>query len=193
MFFDVLDQFIDTVRTEKIDRDATEGAKVDNFIDEDIIDEILDIFLLAYYEGVKEAGEELMMTIEPSVEEAQEIINRPTDGKTFEERVREYLEGEMGNATGSPADAIARVIETDGVRIYNEAKLSAGIKGGAKWKVWNTMEDMRVRDTHSFLEGVSAPIDGKFYTYDGDSAQAPGQFEKASNNCNCRCVITLRK
>ena len=31
--------------------------------------------------------------------------------------------------------------------------------------------------------------DDYFYTYDGDHASAPGLFELAENNVNCRCEL----
>jgi hypothetical protein len=49
--------------------------------------------------------------------------------------------------------------------------------------------DNRVRDTHFYLEGMTVDINDKFYTYDGDSAYRPGGFEKAENNCGCRCLL----
>ena len=189
MFFDELDAFLDSVRTQKIAHSEEKRPEVD----EDIIDELLDLYLLAFYEGSKDAAKELMIDIEPSVKDAQEVINKPIDGKTYKDRVRDYVSGNMGGTTGSPADAIARVAETDSVRIYNESKLLTAKKGGATTKTWWTMEDNRVRDTHYPLDGVSVPIDGLFYTYDGDKAPAPAQFEKASNNVNCRCWLTFSK
>ena len=188
MFFDTLDQFLDAFRTEKIDRSEEKTP----LGEEDIIDELLDLFLLAFYEGSKDAGKELMMDIEPSVEEAEKVINKPIDGKTFRDRVHDYVNGNMGDTTGTPAEAIARVAETDSVRIYNESKLNTGKKYGATQKTWHTMEDWRVRDTHSVLEGVTVPIDGYFYTYTGAKAQAPSQFGDAAEDVNCRCWLTVK-
>lgn len=189
MYFDELDKFLDTVRTLKIAR-SEEKVQVE---EEDIIDEMLDLYLLGFYEGAKDAGKELGVEVDPSVEEAREVIDRPIAGKTFRERVRDYLHGNMVDTTGTPEEAIARVAETDAVRIYNESKLNTAKKNGANNKTWHTMEDNRVRDTHIFLSEVTVPIDGLFYTYDGDKAPAPAQFESASNNVNCRCWLTFSK
>lgn len=188
MFFDELDQFLYGFRERKF---AESGAKRKEE-EEDIIDELLDLYLLAYFEGSKDAAEELMIDAEPSVEDAERVINKPVADKTFRERVRGYLSGDMGETTGTPAEAIARVAETDSVRIYNEAKLSTALAHGATEKTWHTMGDEKVRDTHELLDGVTSPIDGMFYTYDGDRAAAPGQFMDASNNVNCRCWLTVK-
>lgn len=189
MFFDELDRFIDSVRTRNIGHSEAKTPQEE----EDIIDELLDLYLLAYWEGSREAAEELMFDTEPSVEQAKEAIERPIAGKTFRERVHDYLNGDMGDTTGPPAEAIARVAETDAIRIFNEAGLETAKKAGAKTKTWETMEDPKVRDTHFFLQGVSAPIDGYFYTYTGAKALAPGQFGDASEDVNCRCRLRFSK
>ena len=186
MFFDELDTFLTTFRTREFD-----PAKATKREEDDIIDELLDLYLLAYYEGSQDAARELLVDVEPSVKEAGEIINRPIDGKTYKDRVRDYLNGEMGETTGTPAEAIARVADTDSIRIYNEAKLATAKANGATEKTWHTMGDDKVRDLHEVLDGVTAPIDGYFYTYTGDRAMHPGGFEDPEGNVNCRCFITV--
>ena len=187
MFFDELDIFLDGFRKRNLADSEEKRPKED----EDIIDELLDLYLLAYYEGSKDAGRELMMDIEPSVEDAERVINRPIAGKTFRERVTDYLNGDMGQTTGTPAEAIARVAETDSVRIYNESKLETAVNLGATEKTWHTMGDEKVRDLHEVLDGVSAPINGYFYTYTGDRALQPGGFTDPEGNVGCRCWLTV--
>ena len=188
MFFDELDQFLYGFRTRKFDRSEAKTPQEE----EDIIDELLDLYLLAWWEGSQDAARELMIDVEPSIEDARKAINKPTEGKTFRDRVREYLNGEMGQTTGTPAEAIARVAETDSVRLYNEAGLSTAVKNGATKKTWHTMLDNRVRDAHAILEGQTVPVNAYFYT-DGDKALAPGQFSSADLNCGCRCRISFSK
>lgn len=187
MFFDELDRFIEGFRTRKIARGEANPAE-----EEDIIDELLDLYLLAYFEGSQDAARVLMYPTEPDIDAAKEAIDRPIGGKTFRERVHDYLNGDMGETTGTPAEAIARVAETDSVRIYNEAGLATAKKAGAKNKTWHTMEDNKVRDTHLYLQGQTVPIDAYFYT-DNDKALSPGQFNKAELNCGCRCWLTYDK
>lgn len=121
-------------------------------------------------------------------EEMYEEINREIAGKTYKERIREYLDDES-----STVEDFQRVAETDAVRVYN-----AGVVGGARnsglrgvRKQWLTMEDERVRATHDYLENMTVPYEADFYTYDGDHASAPGKFSDPSNNCNCRCTLQL--
>lgn len=188
MFFDELDAFLTDFRTRNLTRSEENPVE-----EEDIIDELLDLYLLAYFEGSKRAGEELFFNVDPSVTDARETIEKPIAGKTFRDRVHDYLNGDMGDTTGTPAEAIARVAETDSVRIYNEAGLTTAKQAGATKKTWVTVGDNKVRDTHSPLDGITVPINADFYTWDDDKAQAPGKFEKVSNNANCRCVLKYSK
>ena len=158
--------------------------------EEDIIDELLDLYLLAYASGAEAAKIDLSVTITPDAKAAQNAIYAPVAGETWEDRVKKYTrEG------GTPAD-IFRIAETDMTRIYNTAALDTVKANGIEnvtYKRWNTMLDDKVRDTHSYLEGVIVPYDAEFYTYDGDRARAPGMFALAENNVNCRCVIELTR
>ena len=91
------------------------------------------------------------------------------------------------------ADGILRIIDTEAHRDYNTAIYDAGKESGIQGlkKRWMTMMDGKVRDTHSYLQGMAVGLDDRFYTFDGDSALAPGGFELPENNVNCRCWITL--
>lgn len=180
MYFDEIDAFIARLKTRQLKPED----------EEDIIDEILDLYLLGYLDGAKEAATQLNTEDRPEVAEMQAVIEKKIDGKNFRERVNEYLNGEMGNTTGTVEEAIARVVDTDATRIYNEALLNTAVKHGAKSKTWNTMLDDKVRDAHMILEGITVPMDAYFYT-DGDKALAPGGFESAELNVNCRCVLTV--
>lgn len=187
MFFDVLDAFLAGFKARAFDPKTVTPEE-----EEDIIDEMLDLYLLAYWEGSKEAADALMFNEEPSIEKAQEAIDEKVDGKGFRERVRAYLHGDMGETTGTPAEAIARVAETDSVRIFNQGGLDAAIAAGATLKTWQTMEDDKVRASHEILDLQTVPIDAYFYTGD-DQALAPGRFSKAENNVNCRCTLKFSK
>ena len=125
-------------------------------------------------------------------------------GKNWEQRITEYLDDENGTV-----DDVIRVVDTDMNRIYNDSVLDVGEKANAgrvEWtnedvpapdpngkvmKTWVTMADDRVRDTHQYLEGMSVPVNSRFFTYDNDSARYPGDFADPQNNCGCRCRISL--
>ena len=179
-----------------------------------IIDEILEMLIMAYMYG-NEAGNTMLYgsdvvdQIAPEQEGPNRVIDIDTDDmnravfrviadKTWEQRVSEYLDDETGTV-----DDIIRVVDTDMNRIYNDSILNVGERaedeepedgGPAKptvMKTWQTMLDDRVRDTHEYLEGMTIPVNRRFYTYDGDSARYPGDFSNPANVINCRCRISL--
>lgn len=126
--------------------------------------------------------------INPNVME--QTINEPVAGKTYRDRIREYLDTD-----GSTVEDFQRVAETDATRVYNAGVVDGGRNSGIRGvrKQWQTMMDDRVRDTHDYLQSMDVPLEDDFYTYDGDHARAPGLFSLPENNINCRCWITLTK
>lgn len=162
-------------------RERSEDGKIDT---EKLIDEVLDLYIMDFVYGTNAASEMLGTSIEPDMTEMQSSIEKKFDGKGFRDRLREY-------GITNDIESIVRVIDTDSTRIFNEGILSAAQKAGATKKTWHTMLDERVRDTHQFLEGMTVPIDARFYSYTGDSAMAPGDFLTAQENCGCRCWLTV--
>ena len=123
--------------------------------------------------------------------ELYETVYKPIAGETFEQRVDRRLRD--GTLT---KDTLERIIDTDYHRCeetgaYNTAVNYAEENGRTPYKVWRTMLDDRVRDTHWYIEGVEVPMDERFYTFDGDSARFPGDFELVENNANCRCWLSF--
>ena len=155
---------------------------------EDIIDELLDLFLLSYANGATATNSEIGTAEMPSVEAVDAAVNKPVAGKTWRDRVMEYYE------TGGTLSDIVRIAETDSTRIYNQGAVDAVRANGAEDSVqkrWQTMEDDRVRDTHSYLQGMVVPFGSEFWTWDGDHAEYPGGFILPENNINCRCVVEV--
>lgn len=179
-----------------------------------IIDEILEMLIMAYMYGNEAAntmlyGSDVVDQIVPEQDGPNRVIDIDTDdmngavfkvvaGKNWEQRITEYLDDENGTV-----DDVIRVVDTDMNRIYNDSILNVGERaeeeepedGGAVkptvMKTWQTMLDDRVRDTHEYLEGMTIPVNRRFYTYDGDSARYPGDFSNPANVINCRCRISL--
>jgi len=150
---------------------------------EDIIDMLLDLFLLAYSTGNNVTNMNLGSAWTPTLNDVTKTVNKKVAGKTWEDRVKEYF------SNGGSVDDIVRIAETETHRIANTAALETAKKAGAKSKTWVTMMDDRVRETHDYLEGVTIGIDDEFITFDGDHAFAPGLFDLAENNVNCRCEL----
>ncbi len=152
---------------------------------EEICDWIEDLLIYVYVYGAEQAltdlGEDLT-ALAVGEDGLREALNKTYDDKGYRDRVLEHAE--VGDAQG-----ILLVADTDGHRMYNAGGYTEA-KGKATSKVWHTMLDNRVRDTHDYLEGMTVGIDEPFYTYNGDEAMYPGQFESAAENCNCRCWVT---
>ena len=220
--FDELNKFVTVTLPAHFDASGRIKSKKD---EEDIIDELLDLFLLAYAMGNDVTNASLSSDWKPTLDEVMETIDKKVAGKTWRERISEYFDkarkgeipavsredmerrlmesgafsGQRGQTEAgvsdttsggiSLQDAIVRIAETETHRDANTAALETATRAGATSKTWMTMLDDRVRDTHVPLEGVSVPIDAEFYTWDGDHAQAPGLFEFAENNINCRCEL----
>lgn len=164
-------------------RDAKQNKPTKQMID-GFCDYMDFVFCLVYDYGWKDA-EGIVGTVHKMNGLDDKTVNLEIKGETFRERVHKAVdaldEGELLN-----------IIDTEMHRDYNAGVYDAGEKSGKRTlKTWNTMNDDKVRDTHSYLEGMSVGHDDKFYTYDGDSARYPGDFSLPENNCHCRCWITL--
>lgn len=151
---------------------------------EDIIDEMFEIFLLSYARGAAATNVDLASEVEPSLDDVIKTVDRKVAGKTWRERVRDYYEN-----GGTEAD-IVRIAETEAHRDSNEAAYETARAAGATSKTWHCMMLDTSRDTHIYLNGVDAPIDGSFYTFKGNETQFPGQFGVAEEDCNCLCWVT---
>ena len=154
---------------------------------EDIVDELFDLFLLAYANGVESVNDALGEDYTPTLEDVERTVNQEIAGQTWRDRVMDYYEN-----GGTEAD-IVRILDTETHRDSNAGAYDAARNLGATQKVWNCMLLDTSRDTHVYLNGVSAPIDGSFYTFLGNEAMYPGQFGVAEEDCNCLCWLTYRR
>ena len=159
----------------------------------EVIDEIYDILVLAYVYGWDNVVKDLGVSIEVDTDKAVASIERPIAGKTFTDRVNEYV-GEVGELTEENVEEVIRIVETETNRVFNEggaeaAEAAEEETGKVAMKRWHTMEDERVRSTHFVLEGTVIPKNEKFHTFDGDEARYPGDFMLPQNVINCRCFV----
>ena len=95
--------------------------------EEDIIDEMLDLFLLAYAQGNSVTSETLSFEWTPSVDDAMEVIDKEVAGKTWRQRVEDYF------ANGGSVGDLIRTAETETHRDANESALSTAKRAGAKY------------------------------------------------------------
>lgn len=157
-----------------------------------IIKTVRDLLKGAYEQAVLEMEDEFefLFFYDKPMEDA---LNLKIEDKSWDERIREYTSFQTPGGGISPEEGVQRVVETEYHRMYNTGAYDSAKalekQGKAVYKRWSTMNDDKVRSTHSYLEGDSVPLDEPFYTYDGDSAMFPGGFTMASNNCGCRCSL----
>lgn len=178
--FDELNRFEETLRERFAD------GKLVKEDEEDIIDEMLDLFLLAYAKGNSVTNANLSSDWMPTVDDVMKVVDERVAGKTWRERVEEYF-----SSSGS-VDDLVRIAETETHRDANTAALDTAKNAGAKSKTWVTMGDEKVRDPHQYLDGITIGIDDEFITYDGGHAQAPGLFGVPELDINCRCILTFK-
>lgn len=154
--------------------------------EEDIIDELLDLFLLAYANGMAVTNADLTSGVSVPVDTVMKTIDAEIAGKTWKDRVRDYFE-----SGGTEAD-IVRIAETETHRDSNAGAYEVAKAAGATEKVWHCMLLPTSRDTHVYLDGVTAPIDGEFYSFKGGSTMYPGQWGIAEEDVNCLCWLTYK-
>ncbi|MBO7714652.1 MAG: hypothetical protein J6S85_13835 [Methanobrevibacter sp.] len=150
---------------------------------ETIIDDLLSFLILAYENGIQDVSQMLKENIQPDIQQMYSTIYLEIDGKNFSDRAIEHIES-------NDESALIELVQDEYHRVYESAKANGATSAKKKnaSKTWKTVGDDKVRDTHAYLDGITVPIAEKFYTYDGDSALYPGNFEKAENNCGCRCI-----
>lgn len=154
-----------------------------------IADDFLSFLINAYTMGIDSASIMLDHEMTVDVDDMHEAIYLIIDGKTFEDRVADHV---LNNDLGG----LKTLAESEFHRVYNAAVYDGGedyVESGSFGvnKDWITVKDDAVRETHSYLEGVSVPLEEEFFTFDGDHAPYPGKFTKAENNVNCRCIVKL--
>lgn len=151
------------------------------------INEFTDILIEAYILGFELAnymlGGEYEIDSNRLIDRVYSTLNTAYDDLTIQDKFNEYL-------TNDEENRLRVLIENSYHQLYNEGAYdSAKLYGDNVKKMWVTVGDDKVRDTHSYLDGVTTAIDGYFYTYDDDMALYPSGFEKPENNINCRCIV----
>jgi len=156
-----------------------------------VTDELFSILVEAYLLGIDHASDMMKSFLVVDQERMESAVYAVITGETFADRAERHIEN------GDVA-ALQTLAESEYHRVYNTA-VSDGVTeyiretGAVVEKIWLTVGDDRVRDTHEDLAGVSVGVNDRFYTFDGDSALFPGGFSNAQNNVNCRCWLEYRR
>lgn len=184
-----------------------EGGKIKADAFDSLLDMLEDLFLLSFANGVQSSNLALSSNIEPSVDDVERVVNKEIAGKTWRDRVQEYFDkarkGEIPLTQGEQTDnaekgqtnltdAIIRIAETEAHRDSNAGAYEAAKAAGATEKTWHCMMLPTSRDTHVYLDGVTAPIDGEFYSFNGGSTKYPSEWGIAEEDINCLCWLTYK-
>lgn len=101
----------------------------------------------------------------------------------------------IANRSKAPLSRAKTIVRTEGHRIQqasaNDAREAAKAEGCDVVKQWDGTLDGDTRPTHRRLDGQIRETD-KPFEMDGEKAMYPGDFGKAEEDCNCRCVALTR-
>ena len=141
-----------------------------------------------YIDGLYSTG--LTKGVDVSSSDMQSCIYKSIAGKTFKDRVYEYV-------ANNDVQAIVKLLDSEAHRVYESAAYKTATDyqkatGKEVVKIWNTQGDLKVRDTHEYIDAIEKKLNEPFITYDLDEAQYPGGFQTAENNVNCRCWLSYK-
>ena len=151
------------------------------------IDDFISILVECFIDGWFSTG---LPKIKPlDIELMYSIIYLKIGEETVEDRLLKYIQNDdLSNLQKLMESEAHRVHETAAFEIakFNQEE------GKTVKKKWHTMNDLKVRDTHDFIDGIEIDLFSKFTTFDLDSAFHPGGFSQAENNVNCRCWLSYK-
>lgn len=121
-------------------------------------------------------------------ERAKVAVYYKTDGKNFADRIDDLGEN-------FELYELERIALTEGHRAYVDGQSDAADRIEQNedillFKRWDATMDSRTRETHRLLNGQIRRRDENFTTVNG-SAKEPGKFGVASEDVNCRCILTF--
>lgn len=102
----------------------------------------------------------------------------------------------IANRSRAPLSRAKTIVRTESHRIQqaaaNDARNAAKDRGCEVVKQWDSTLDGNTRSTHRQLDGQIRETDEPFQLASGKKAMYPGDFGKAEEDCNCRCVALTR-
>lgn len=123
-----------------------------------------------------------------------ELSRSVANGSSWNEVAVKIARG-MNNPFDKAYRSALLIARTEGHRIQQSATLDAQYaakeKGADIVKQWDSTLDNNTRPHHRQLDGQIRELDEPFEV-DGMTADAPGHFGKAKEDCNCRCCLLQR-
>lgn len=113
------------------------------------------------------------------------------------EQIRMMTERYRARALKMRAETIARteslkVVHAGTAEMYNQAIDNGDLQRDQLIRIWNTAADERVRGSHAAMHNQERQLGELFQSGDGNQTEIPGAFGVASEDINCRCVVSTR-
>lgn len=105
---------------------------------------------------------------------------------TTARKLKERFGKDIGNTMRIARTESARVLEDSKYQAFNDLANNDNVK---VFKIWHTMGDEAVRDTHDAMEGVKVLYDEDFILPSGARCQYPKGTGVAAEDINCRCYV----
>lgn len=105
---------------------------------------------------------------------------------TTARKLKERFGKDIGNTMRIARTESARVLEDSKYQAFNDLANNDNVKVS---KIWHTMGDEAVRDTHDAMEGAKVLYDEDFVLPSGARCQYPKGTGVAAEDINCRCYV----
>ena len=105
---------------------------------------------------------------------------------TTARKLKERFGKDIGNTMRIARTESARVLEDSKYQAFEDLANNDSVQ---IFKVWHTMGDEAVRDTHDAMEGVKVLYDEDFILPSGAKCQYPKGTGVAAEDINCRCYV----
>lgn len=105
---------------------------------------------------------------------------------TTARKLKERFGKDIGNTMRIARTESARVLEDSKYQAFEDLASNENVK---VFKIWHTMGDEAVRDTHDAMEGVKVLYDEDFILPSGARCQYPKGTGVAAEDINCRCYV----
>jgi hypothetical protein len=105
---------------------------------------------------------------------------------TTARKLKERFGKDIGNTMRIARTESARVLEDSKYQAFEDLANNDSVQ---VFKIWHTMGDEAVRDTHDAMEGVKVAYDEDFVLPSGAKCQYPKGTGVAAEDINCRCYV----
>lgn len=123
-----------------------------------------------------------------------ELSRGIANGSSWNE-IASHIANGMNSPFNKAINNAIRISRTEGHRIQQRSALDAQYvakeKGADIVKQWDSTLDNNTRPHHRQLDGQIRELD-ELFEVDGMTADAPGHFGRAKEDCNCRCCLLQR-